>query len=74
MYLSHKHQELLVSMFGREVTSMNNGVYSSDAFYRATSFLKGNDLIYSKRRYDNTHEYFLTIKGEILARILMGVV
>lgn len=54
------------------VTKDNNGVYSSDAFYRAIMFLRKNGMLYSERQ-SNYNSYYLSLKGNLVARWLAGL-
>lgn len=69
--LSLKQQKLILMLLSRKIESKNNGIYNSKAFYKTTSYLRKNGIIYSRKTGDGmTNEYYLTIKGQLLARIL----
>lgn len=71
--LSVKQQKFLIVLLDRHATKRNNGLYKSGAFYRMVIYLKGNNLIQSKRQENNQNLYFLTLKGSMVARILAGL-
>jgi len=74
MTLSKKHQLFLMGLLMGRNTRKTQGVYGSLAFYRAITYLKRNNLIKARRLDDRIENgYYLTIKGNILARTLAGL-
>jgi hypothetical protein len=75
MTLSKKHQLFLMGLLMGRNTRKIQGVYGSLAFYRAITYLKRNNLIKARRLESSIIEngYYLTIKGNILARTLAGL-
>ena len=63
-------QMLMLRMLTTQITAKNNGVYASRAFFRTVTYLKTNNLIQSTRTKENYNEYYLTLKGEGLIRII----
>lgn len=77
--LSAQQQEFLIKLF---IFYMEEGVKTKDtkkiykstlSFYKSVKYLQEAGLITKSREKDNTNRYFLTLKGEILARILCGL-
>ena len=75
--LSHFQQELLVHIF----STMGKGMKTKDikerdiyknnlSMYSAIKYLKLNNVVYQKKDSRGNNIYHLTLKGEILARIL----
>lgn len=69
--LSVKQQKFLMMLLTKHATKKNNGLYSSKAFYKMVAYLKKNGLVYSRKAEKGTsNEYYLTVKGQLIARIL----
>lgn len=64
-----------MSMLKTKQTKKSQQIYTSLAFYRNITYLKRNKLLKSKRMAVDSleNQYFLTLKGDILARILAGL-
>jgi chromosome segregation and condensation protein ScpB len=60
-------------MLEKPITKSENKIYGSKAFYRVVRYLVDNNLIQKKRLRDNTAQYTLTIKGNLVARLLAGL-
>lgn len=71
--LSIKQQKFLILLLQKHVTKRNNGIYQSGAFYRMVIYLKKNNLIQSSRLENNENVYSLTLKGQMLSRVLSGL-
>lgn len=73
--LSRKQQLFLMCLLKGKSTRKQQDIYKSLAFYRNISYMKKNNLVRSRRIRDDSLEnvYILTIKGEIIARILAGL-
>ena len=78
--LSKQHQELMMVMF---LDFLKDGIQLKDArpiyksyvsFYRATKYLMESGLLRKKRDIRNHSIYTLTLKGEILARVLCTLI
>lgn len=77
--LSRKQQQLLVEIF---MSYMKDGVNKRDvkeiycsyvSFYRATKYLIDSGLLVKHRDHNHKSFYKLTLKGEVLARIVGGL-
>jgi predicted transcriptional regulator len=77
--LSVKQQQLLLEIF---VNYMRNGVNRRDvrgiyssyvSFYRASKYLVDSGLLVKHRDQNHKSFYSLTLRGEILARIIAGL-
>ena len=69
--LSVKQQKFIMILLQKHATKKNNGLYASKAFYKMVAYLKKNGLIYSRKSAKGTsNEYYLTVKGQLMARIL----
>jgi len=64
-----------MSLLKGKQTKKSQQIYTSLAFYRNITYLKRNKLLKSKRISPDSleNQYFLTLKGDILARILAGL-
>lgn len=79
--LTKKHQQFLLLLLKKDVKKKDNKLYDSSAFYRMISYMKRNGLIKinSIQEEDNAgyvrsiHQYSLTWKGSLLARILCSL-
>jgi hypothetical protein len=68
--LSVKQQKFLIVLLSKHATKKNNGLYSSKAFYKMVAHLRNNGMIYSRKSVKGTsNEYYLTVKGQLAARI-----
>jgi hypothetical protein len=68
-----KQQKFLILLLEKQVTRRNNGLYKSGAFYRMVMYLKKNNLIQSRRQDNNQNIYMLTLKGNMMGKILAGL-
>ena len=73
--LTRDEQRLLISMLDTVITRDSNQVYDSEAFYLKMSKLRNHKLVVSKKSKDDLRvvEFSLTLRGEVLARILSGL-
>lgn len=80
--LTEKQQKLIIKMFNSKgsITRSEQNIYTSHSFYDKMSQLRELGLIHSKKlKSNNGHlrgfkpcKYMLTIRGETLARIILG--
>jgi DNA-binding PadR family transcriptional regulator len=55
-------------------TKETKKIYKSTlSFYKSIKYLQEAGFIFKRREKDNTNKYFLTLKGEILARCLCSL-
>lgn len=71
--LSVKQQKFIIKLLEKNVTKATNNLYGSRAFYRTITYLKNNNIVQSRRNKNGVNEYYLTIKGNALARLLAGL-
>jgi hypothetical protein len=75
--LSDRQQKFLISLLDGKKTRNNSNNYRSRHFYKSVTYLKENNIIRSRRCREkgkgNVNEYYLTIKGRWIARLLAGL-
>jgi len=77
--LSPQQQNFLVRLFIFNLekgmkTKQTKKIYKSTlSFYKSVKYLQQAGYIFKEREKDNTNTYFLTLKGEFLARCLCSL-